>query len=97
MGTQSARCFLAGPRGGPQLANFPSDFSAGTRAAPRFKSRGQSTDTMDYSDGMGDSAPQFYVGQHEARRTLDVSPELVQHGQDLGVSFLLGNLVIIES
>lgn len=29
--------------------------------------------------------PVFYIGQHETRRALDVSAELVQHAQDLGV------------
>ena len=28
----------------------------------------------------------FYIGQHETKRALSVSPELLQHGQDLGVS-----------
>lgn len=40
---------------------------------------------MDYSEGMDDSAAIFYIGQHESKRSLDVSPELVQHAQDLGV------------
>ncbi|KAI8936187.1 hypothetical protein NX059_006621 [Plenodomus lindquistii] len=43
---------------------------------------------MDYSDGMDDSTPVFYIGQHERRRTLDVSTELVQHAQDLGYDLL---------
>lgn len=29
--------------------------------------------------------PVFYIGQHESKRALGVSPELVQHAQDLGV------------
>jgi hypothetical protein len=33
----------------------------------------------------GDSLPVFYIGQHESKRALDVSAELVQHAQDLGV------------
>lgn len=41
---------------------------------------------MDYSDAMDDATPVFYIGQHERKRTLDVSSELVQHAQDLGVS-----------
>jgi protein arginine N-methyltransferase 5 len=41
---------------------------------------------MDYSEGMDESFPVFYIGQHESKRTLHVSPELVQHAQDLGVS-----------
>jgi protein arginine N-methyltransferase 5 len=41
---------------------------------------------MSYSDGMDGTAPIFYVGHHETKRSLDVSPELVQHAQDLGVS-----------
>lgn len=41
---------------------------------------------MDYSEGMDEHAPVFYIGQHESKRTLDVSLELVQHAQDLGVS-----------
>jgi protein arginine N-methyltransferase 5 len=40
---------------------------------------------MSYSDGMEGTAPIFYVGQHETKRALDVSPELIQHAQDLGV------------
>jgi hypothetical protein len=40
---------------------------------------------MDYSEGMDESAPVFYIGQHESKRSLHVSPELVQHAQDLGV------------
>ena len=47
------------------------------------------------SEGMDDSAAVFYVGQHETKRRLDVSPELVQHAQDLGVG-VLGNAVIIK-
>ncbi|KAJ4367606.1 hypothetical protein N0V83_007191 [Neocucurbitaria cava] len=43
---------------------------------------------MDYSDGMDDSTPMFYIGQHETKRRLDVSPELVQHAQDLGYDML---------
>jgi protein arginine N-methyltransferase 5 len=34
---------------------------------------------------MEGTAPIFYIGQHETKRALDVSPELVQHAQDLGV------------
>lgn len=40
---------------------------------------------MDYSEGMDESAAMFYIGQHESKRGLDVSPELVNHAQDLGV------------
>lgn len=39
---------------------------------------------MSYSDDM-DALPVFYIGQHESKRALDVSAELVQHAQDLGV------------
>lgn len=31
-------------------------------------------------------ATMFYIGQHETKRTLPVSPELLHHAQDLGVS-----------
>jgi hypothetical protein len=41
---------------------------------------------MNYSDGNDESAPVFYIGQHESKRDLDVSQELVHHAQDLGVS-----------
>lgn len=37
---------------------------------------------------MDDSAAVFYIGQHEKKRTLDVSAELLQHAQDLGVNSL---------
>ena len=37
-----------------------------------------------YADDM-ESLPVFYIGQHESKRALDVSAELVQHAQDLGV------------
>lgn len=40
---------------------------------------------MDYSDDADNVVPTFYIGQHESKRTLDVSAELVQHAQDLGV------------
>lgn len=40
---------------------------------------------MDYSEGMDESAAIFYIGHHETQRGLDVSPELIQHAQDLGV------------
>lgn len=40
---------------------------------------------MSYSDGMDGSAPIFYIGHHETKRGLAVSPELIQHAQDLGV------------
>ena len=43
-----------------------------------------STMSADYADDM-DSRPVFYIGQHESKRALDVSAELVQHAQDLGV------------
>lgn len=43
---------------------------------------------MDYSDGMTGSTPMFYIGQHEPKRTLDASAELIQHAQDLGVIIL---------
>ncbi|EMD61482.1 hypothetical protein GGP41_004089 [Bipolaris sorokiniana] len=43
---------------------------------------------MDYSEGMDESAAIFYIGQHESKRSLDVSPELVQHAQDLGYDML---------
>ncbi|OSS49947.1 hypothetical protein B5807_06134 [Epicoccum nigrum] len=36
----------------------------------------------------GDSLPVFYIGQHESKRALDVSAELVQHAQDLGYDML---------
>ena len=39
---------------------------------------------MSYADDM-DTLPVFYIGQHESKRALDVSAELVQHAQDLGV------------
>lgn len=41
---------------------------------------------MSYSEGMDATAPIFYIGHHETKRDLDVSPELIQHAQDLGVS-----------
>jgi hypothetical protein len=41
---------------------------------------------MSYSDGMDATAPLFYIGHHETKRDMDVSPELIQHAQDLGVS-----------
>ncbi|KAI4625090.1 uncharacterized protein J4E87_004936 [Alternaria ethzedia] len=47
---------------------------------------------MDYSEGMGEHAPVFYIGQHESKRTLDVSPELVQHAQDLGYDMLTSTI-----
>lgn len=37
-----------------------------------------------YADDM-ESLPVFYIGQHESKRALNVSAELVQHAQDLGV------------
>lgn len=40
---------------------------------------------MSYSDSMEPSTPLFYIGNHETKRALAVSPELVQHAQDLGV------------
>jgi len=40
---------------------------------------------MEDVDAMDDAPPVFYIGQHERKRTLDVSAELVQHAQDLGV------------
>jgi len=40
---------------------------------------------MSYSDGMEGTAPIFYIGYHETKRDLDVSSELIQHAQDLGV------------
>jgi hypothetical protein len=40
---------------------------------------------MSYSDAMDELVPTFYIGQHETRRSLDISSELVQHAQDLGV------------
>ena len=40
---------------------------------------------MDYYDEMDESVPMFYIGQHETKRTLDISAELLQHGKDLGV------------
>jgi protein arginine N-methyltransferase 5 len=43
---------------------------------------------MSYSDSMEPSAPLFYIGHHETKRGLNVSSELVQHAQDLGVSTL---------
>ncbi|KAF1837240.1 protein arginine N-methyltransferase HSL7 [Decorospora gaudefroyi] len=43
---------------------------------------------MDYSEGLDESAPVFYIGQHESKRELDVSSELVQHAQDLGYDML---------
>jgi protein arginine N-methyltransferase 5 len=43
---------------------------------------------MSYSDAMDESVPLFYIGQHETRRSLDVSGELVQHAQDLGYDML---------
>ncbi|KAF3000289.1 methyltransferase protein [Curvularia kusanoi] len=36
----------------------------------------------------GDSLPVFYIGQHESKRALNVSAELVQHAQDLGYDML---------
>jgi type II protein arginine methyltransferase len=46
---------------------------------------------MDYSDGTDDAATVFYIGQHETKRALDVSAELIQHAQDLGVSLCTRN------
>ncbi|KAH7414544.1 PRMT5 arginine-N-methyltransferase-domain-containing protein [Phaeosphaeria sp. MPI-PUGE-AT-0046c] len=43
---------------------------------------------MSYSDGMEPSTPLFYIGQHETKRALAVTPELVQHAQDLGYDML---------
>ncbi|KAF1915300.1 PRMT5 arginine-N-methyltransferase-domain-containing protein [Ampelomyces quisqualis] len=43
---------------------------------------------MSYSDAAEPSTPVFYIGHHETRRTLAVSPELVQHAQDLGYDML---------
>ncbi|KAI0589526.1 Protein arginine N-methyltransferase [Pyrenophora tritici-repentis] len=43
---------------------------------------------MDYSEGMDHHASVFYIGQHESKRSLDVSPELVQHAQDLGYDMI---------
>ncbi|KAF1347249.1 arginine N-methyltransferas-like protein [Lizonia empirigonia] len=40
-----------------------------------------------YADGM-ESLPVFYIGQHESKRVLDISAELVQHAQDLGYDML---------
>ncbi|CAN9256702.1 unnamed protein product [Alternaria alternata] len=47
---------------------------------------------MDYSEGMDESFPVFYIGQHESKRTLHVSPELVQHAQDLGYDMLTSTI-----
>ncbi|KAH9865869.1 hypothetical protein J1614_009456 [Plenodomus biglobosus] len=48
---------------------------------------------MDYSEGgMDESTPIFYIGQHERKRTLDVSSELVQHAQDLGYDMLTSTI-----
>lgn len=41
---------------------------------------------MDSPRAMGEVLPMFYVGEHETKRPLPVSTELVQHAQDLGVS-----------
>jgi protein arginine N-methyltransferase 5 len=40
---------------------------------------------MDSSNTAGDVLPIFYVGQHETKRALPVTDELVHHAQDLGV------------
>ncbi|KAF1923983.1 protein arginine N-methyltransferase HSL7 [Didymella exigua CBS 183.55] len=42
---------------------------------------------MSYADDT-DALPVFYIGQHESRRALDVSAELVQHAHDLGYDML---------
>lgn len=41
---------------------------------------------MSYTDGTEGSAPIFYIGHHETKRGMDVTPELIQHAQDLGAS-----------
>lgn len=35
---------------------------------------------------MEDARPVFYIGEHETKRPLPVTTELVQHAHDLGVS-----------
>lgn len=40
---------------------------------------------MAYSEDMDESAAVFYVGQHETKRDLKTSEELVHHAQDIGV------------
>lgn len=43
---------------------------------------------MDSAD-LEDQRPLFYIGHHETKRTLNVSEELVNHAQDLGVCLII--------
>ncbi|KAL5114694.1 hypothetical protein ACEQ8H_007428 [Pleosporales sp. CAS-2024a] len=43
---------------------------------------------MSSADSMEPAAPVWYIGHHETRRGVSVSPELVQHAQDLGYDML---------
>lgn len=47
---------------------------------------------MDDAGLMDNAAPVFYIGQHERKRSLDVSPELVQHALDLGYDMLTSSI-----
>lgn len=40
---------------------------------------------MDSPTTMGEVMPMFYIGEHQTKRPLPVSTELVHHAQDLGV------------
>ena len=40
---------------------------------------------MDSPTDLGEAMPMFYVGQHETKRAVPVSAELIHHAQDLGV------------
>lgn len=46
---------------------------------------------MDSPASTGEVLPMFYVGEHETKRPLPVSAELVHHAHDLGVSVFLRN------
>ncbi|KAF2680016.1 protein arginine N-methyltransferase HSL7 [Lentithecium fluviatile CBS 122367] len=43
---------------------------------------------MDSPTSMGEAPPMFYIGEHATKRPLPVSPELINHAQDLGYDML---------
>ncbi|KAF2656608.1 arginine N-methyltransferas-like protein [Lophiostoma macrostomum CBS 122681] len=43
---------------------------------------------MESPSNMGEPVPMFYIGQHETKRALSVTDELVHHAQDLGYDML---------
>lgn len=48
---------------------------------------------MDHPADSNDSYPVFYIGQHETKRAVPVTEDVIQYAQDLNVSF---NIRIVE-